>query len=103
MKNRFQGSALITTLLFFFLFSFLFLTILEDFNMTQKFYFETKNFYVSKIMMQVFLTTEKEIVEQGEIPFSTGILYYSCEGESISMKIRVKERQYFFKELKISN
>ncbi|MHC5229911.1 competence type IV pilus minor pilin ComGG [Enterococcus sp. LJL99] len=91
-----------TTLLFFFLFSFLFLTILEDFKLTQQFYFETKDFYIAKMMVHLFLTTEKIPAEKGEITFSAGTLLYNCEGESVSMQITVNKKQYFFEEIKIS-
>ena len=92
-----------TTLLFFFLFSFLFLTILEDFKLTQQFYFETKDFYIAKMMAYMFLTTEKITEEKGKIDFSTGMLRYSYEAETILLDIQVNNKHFQFKEAHPSN
>lgn len=100
MKNRFQGSTLMTTLLFFFMFSFLFLTILEDFKLSQQFYSETKDFYIAKMMVRIFLTNEKISADQCEVTFSVGSLIYSYEKDTVSFKITVNEKHYAFKEAK---
>ena len=89
-----------TTVLFLFLLSFLFLTILEDFKLTQQFYFETKDYYIAKIMTQVFLTNKKIPTEKGELTFSKGTLFYHVKGNYISMEVKINNRNYIFKEEK---
>ncbi|EOI03082.1 hypothetical protein UAY_00829 [Enterococcus moraviensis ATCC BAA-383] len=102
MNKRYNGGILLTTLLLVFLFSFIFMLILEDFQLTQAFTKKTKDYYIAKIMVSMFLSDrkkeQKSFEKKGEQRYSTGILQYEYNETIVWFTIEVNQATYKFKE-----
>lgn len=101
MKTKYRGGILLSALLFLFLLSFLFLIVLEDFQLTQRFSKKTKDFYTAQIMVDMFLfeaEQKKELKLKGEINFSTGKLHYIFNKNTIEIVVVIGKDTYQFQE-----
>lgn len=102
MNRQYKGGILLTTLLFVFLFSFLFVLVLDDFQLTQRFTQKTKDYYSAKIMVSMFLSDVKEeqypLEKTGHQHFSTGMLYYEYKQPILKLTVQLKQTTYTFQE-----
>lgn len=102
MNRQYKGGILLTTLLFVFLFSFLFALVLDDFQLTQRFTQQTKDYYSAKAMVSMFLSDVKQeqylIEETGYQHFSTGTLYYEYKQPILKFTVQLKQTTYTFQE-----
>ncbi|EOH92839.1 hypothetical protein UAW_02880 [Enterococcus haemoperoxidus ATCC BAA-382] len=102
MNKRYKGGVLLTTLLLVFLFSFIFMLVLEDFQLTQKFTKNTKDYYVAKTMVSMFLYDIKQeqasLEKEGQQRFSSGILEYRYDQTTIKFIIHINQTTYEFQE-----
>lgn len=102
MKYNYRGGILLTALLFIFLFIFLFALVIEDFQVTQHFSKNTKDYYTAKIMVSMFLfevKQEKRLLERkGQQVFSEGILNYNCDERTIYFSVELGQKSYTFQE-----
>lgn len=100
MKHK--GGILLTALLFIYLFSFIFILVLEDFKLTQQFVLETKNFYIAKTMVSMFLfdlkQENKEVKHMGQECFSSGSLEYTYDQNKLNFSITIGGQRYNFQE-----
>lgn len=102
MNDRYKGGVLLTTLLLTFLFSFIFILVLEDFELTQQFTQKTKDYYVAKTMVSMFLTDIRQevypVAKSGQQNFSTGILQYEYDQTTFNFVIKLNQTIYKFQE-----
>lgn len=102
MKYNYRGGILLTALLFLFLFSFLFTLVIEDFQVTQHFSKNTKDYYTAKIMVSMFLFEVKQehrsLEKEGQQAFSEGILNYQYDERTIYFSIELGQQSYTFQE-----
>lgn len=102
MNRRYKGGILLTTLLFVFLFSFIFILVLEDFQLTQRFTKRTNDYYVAKTMVSMFLSDIKQeqypLEKKGQQRFSKGILYYEFDQTTVLFIVQVNQITYQFQE-----
>lgn len=100
MSNRYKGGILLTTLLLVFLFSFIFIWVLEDFQLTQRFTQETKDYYIAKTMVSMFLTDIRQetqpLGKRGQQHFSSGTLQYEYDQKTINFVIQLNQTRYRF-------
>jgi uncharacterized membrane protein YeiB len=95
-----QGGILLTVLLLVFLFSFLFEVVLDDYRITDKFTQKTSNYYLAKTMASMFLQEMKEeqIEKSGQQTFSSGVLYYDYQNDSIVFTVKLENQVITFQE-----
>lgn len=102
MNKRYKGGVLPTALLFVFLFSFIFTFVLEDFQLTQRFTKKTKEYYIAKTMLSMFLadlkSEKRALVKKGQQNFSTGILRYEYNQPILDVTIHLNQTTYKFQE-----
>lgn len=102
MRSKYKGGVLLTTILLVFLFSFIFILILEDFQLTQRFTKNTKEYYTAKTMVSMFLYEVKRerqpLANKGNQAFSVGTLDYEYDGMAITCVVQLNNRVYKFKE-----
>ncbi|MGX7136705.1 competence type IV pilus minor pilin ComGG [Enterococcus silesiacus] len=102
INQYYKGGILLTTLLFVFLFSFLFVLVLEDFQLTQRFTQKTKDYYSAKIMVSMFLSDVKQeqypLEKAGNQHFSTGTLHYEYKQPTLNLTVQLKQTTYTFQE-----
>ncbi|MEI5995051.1 competence type IV pilus minor pilin ComGG [Candidatus Enterococcus mansonii] len=101
MKNRHKGGILLTALLFTFLFSFIFILVLEDFKLSQHFSVQTKDYYTAKTIARLFVSTikkQKVIEKSGRQQFSEGILEYEYDKKTLKIIININKKYYQFQE-----
>lgn len=102
MTKRYKGGVLFTALLFVFLFSFIFTLVLEDFQLTQRFTKKTKDYYIAKTMVSMFLSDVRQekqsLAKQGYQNFSTGTLKYRYDQVTLSVVVELNQMTYTFQE-----
>lgn len=100
MSDKYKGGVLLTTLLLVFLFSFIFMLVLEDFQLTQRFTHETKEYYIAKTMISMFLADIRQEAQPlgkvGQQRFSSGTLQYQYDQKTIHFIIQLNQRRYRF-------
>lgn len=102
MNKRYKGGVLLTALLFVFLFSFIFTLVLEDFQLMQRFTKKTKDYYIAKTMISMFLSDIKQekqsLTKKGHQNFSTGLLTYEYDQTTLTIVVQVDQAIYRFQE-----
>lgn len=102
MNKKYKGGVLLITLLFVFLFSFIFMLVLEDFQLTQRFATKTKDYYTAKTMVSMFLAEFRQkkhpLAKKGYEHFSTGELKYEYDKEVLRVVVRLNQTIYTFQE-----
>lgn len=102
MKNKYKGGILLTTLLLVFLFSFIFMLVLEDFWLTQRFTQKTKEYYIAQTMVSMFLSDVKQgresLGKKGEQKFSAGTIQYEYEQMKLNVIVHVNNKTFRFQE-----
>ncbi|WP_207694134.1 hypothetical protein DOK67_0001925 [Enterococcus sp. DIV0212c] len=102
MKKRHRGGVLLTALLFIFLFSFIFMLVLEDFQLTQRFAQKTRDYYIAKTMISMFFFDVKQeqrtLDKTGYQKFSTGILQYEYDQKTVKFTVQLNQAIYKFQE-----
>ncbi|MGX7149350.1 competence type IV pilus minor pilin ComGG [Enterococcus ureasiticus] len=102
MNKKYKGGVLLTALLFVFLFSFIFTLVLEDFQLTHRFTKKTKDYYIAKTMVSMFLSDIKQekqqLVKKGYQNFSIGTLQYEYDQATISIVVQLNQTTYSFQE-----
>ncbi|MGX7113259.1 competence type IV pilus minor pilin ComGG [Enterococcus termitis] len=101
-KNNYKGGILLTTILFLFLFSSLFTLVLEEFKLTQQFTQKSKEYYIAKTMVSIFISeikqSKKMIDKEGYQDFSSGRLTYEYDQKTIICTIFINQKSYTFHE-----
>ncbi len=103
MKKKYRGGVLFTALLLVYLSSFLFLLVLEEFKLAQQFSQKTKDYYISKTMVSMFLSEVKQkntpLEPKGSQEFSTGQLTYSYARKKLTIIVKINHTTYTFDEV----
>ncbi|WP_086313838.1 hypothetical protein A5821_001380 [Enterococcus sp. 7F3_DIV0205] len=103
MNNKYKGGVLFTALLFVFLFSFIFMLVLEDFQLTQRFTKKTRDYYVAKTMVSMFLSDVKQelrpLEKSCQLRYSVGLLQYEYDQSTINFLVHVNQTTYRFQEI----
>jgi hypothetical protein len=100
LNHKPQGGILLTVLLLVFLFSFLFEVVLDDYRIAGQFTKKTSNYYLAKTMASMFLLEAKEdqTEKSGQQKFSSGILYYEYQEDSIAFTVKLDNQVITFHE-----
>lgn len=94
-----EGGILLTALLFLALFSGVLLIILEDYQVSQNFYLESRDLYTMKTMKEMFLDeyyTKSEKITN-PVEFSTGTITYK-ETDQLVISVTVNGNTIAFQE-----
>ncbi|MCA5013204.1 MULTISPECIES: competence type IV pilus minor pilin ComGG [unclassified Enterococcus] len=103
MKKGYKGGILLTSLLLVFLSSSLFLLVLEEFKLAQQFSQKTKDYYIAKTMVSMFLAEVKQksdpLDPKGTQEFSAGHLTYSYAQQTLTIVVKMNHTTYTFNEV----
>ena len=76
--------------------------VLEEFKLSQQFTQKTKEYYVAKTMVSMFLAeikqTDKKVEQKGQRGFSAGQLNYEYNQEKFTIFVNVNDQNYTFYE-----
>lgn len=98
MRKYFTGTALLTTLVFFFFFAFLFLQCMETYVVQASFSMHTRAYYKAKTMAQMvlFMNQEnaKQLPEKGTVSFNEGKVDYQKKAEKLTFNVYIQDKVY---------
>lgn len=102
MNDNYKGGILLTALLVVFLFSFIFIQVLDDFQLTQQFTQKTKEYYIAKTMVSMLLSDVKQgnakLKNKGQQNFSAGIVHYEYDRAVLTFVVQLNQKTYKFQE-----
>ncbi|WP_321385552.1 competence type IV pilus minor pilin ComGG [uncultured Enterococcus sp.] len=101
LTRKYEGGVMMAVLLFFYLFTQLFLLMVTDYRLTHSYTESTQNFYTAQIMKAMFLAEIKsvsQLEDKGRQEFSTGGLEYQKKEKAVEIIVIISGKSYSFHE-----
>lgn len=101
-KRLYRGNVLLSTLVLFLVCHSLLCLVITTYRLSVDMNQRTKNYYLAKIMKQMFLSECKGLKKSGSFQYTLGKVYYKKVDKQLTIEITIKSHLFKFTE-KINN
>ncbi|MBF8808565.1 MAG: hypothetical protein IC227_10145 [Enterococcus lacertideformus] len=97
-KRLFKGNILFSTLVLFLICSSLSIIVIESYRLTVDMNYRVKNYYLAKIMKQMFLSEINNLKDSGKYQYTLGTISYNQTNKQLNIEIKIGTDLFKFTE-----